>query len=76
MLYDFYEREFGVSVMNFEERLRAVSADAHTASILGCPVNTPVLEIERTGFTYENRPVELRVSLCETRSHYYLHPRR
>lgn len=75
MLYDFYEQEFGVSVMNFEERLRAVAADRQTARVLGCATGTPLLEIERTGYTYNDAPVELRISYCETRSHYYLHSR-
>lgn len=73
MLYDFYEQEFGVSVMNFEERLRAIGADQATAQILGCALDAPLLEIERTSYNYENHPVELRISVCETGSHYYLH---
>jgi len=75
MLYDFYEQEFGVSVMNFEERLRAVGASQTAARILDCSPGEPLLEIERTSYTYEDHPVELRISVCETRSHYYLHPR-
>jgi GntR family transcriptional regulator len=76
MLYDFYEKAFGVSVMNFEERVRAVNATTAQSRVIGCAPGAAVLEIERTSYSYSDVPVELRISLCETRRHYYLHPRR
>jgi GntR family transcriptional regulator len=76
LLYEFYDQEFGVSVMNFEERIRAIKASKEDAAIIGCKIGTPLLEIERTAYSYENVPVEIRVTRCETSDRYYLHPRR
>ena len=45
LLYEFYEQEFGVSVMNFEERLRAVKATRYDTKIIGCATGSPLLEI-------------------------------
>ena len=75
MLYDFYEQEFGITVMNFEERLRSVGANRSAAGVIACALGAPLLEIERTGYSYNDVPVELRITLCETRSHYYFRAR-
>lgn len=75
LLYEFYEQEFGVSIMNFEERLRAIKAGKSAAKVMGCPVDHALLEIERTSYGFDDSPVELRITLCETSRHHYLHPR-
>ena len=71
MLYELYEKEFGTTIHSAEEQLRAVAASEHDASLLDIAPATPLLEIERIAKTLDNTPVELRVSRCITRKHYY-----
>ncbi|MBK9609425.1 MAG: GntR family transcriptional regulator [Betaproteobacteria bacterium] len=76
LLYEFYEQEFGVSVMNFDERIRAVAATKADSELIDCAPGCALLEIERTAYGYDGTPVEFRISRCETRRRYYLHSRR
>lgn len=71
MLYELYEKKFGITIHNAEEQLRAVSASERDASLLGLQAGAPLLEIERIAKTLDNTPVELRVSRCITRNHHY-----
>lgn len=71
-MYGLFEREFGVHMRKAEERLRAVSADAHVARILKVPTGSPLLAVDRLTFTYGERPVEVRRGLCTTRRHHYM----
>jgi GntR family transcriptional regulator len=68
-IYNLYQEAFGVSVVRTSERLRAVVADAETAALLGLVPNAPLLQIRRLALTYNDVPVELRVSLVNT-AHY------
>jgi GntR family transcriptional regulator len=71
MLYSMYETRFGVRVLAAEECLRAVAALPPVAAALQLPPATPVLQIERTAFTYRREPAELRSCYCDTRLHHY-----
>ena len=71
MLYELYEKKFGITIHNAEEQLRAVAASDREASLLGLQTGTPLLEIERVAKTLDNTPVELRISRCITRNHHY-----
>lgn len=71
-LYELYEGRFGVTIVRAEERLRAVEAPAEAAGFLGLAPGAPLLEIDRVAFALDGRPAEWRVSLCDTRHHYYL----
>ncbi len=70
-LYELYETRFGITIHRAEERLRAVAATDHDASLLGLEAGTPLLEIERTALTLDGTPVELRISRCSTSRHHY-----
>jgi len=70
-LYSLFESEFGVRMINAEERLRAVPADEQSAALLGVRVGEPLLLVERTAYTYGNKPVEWRRGLYCTHNHYY-----
>ena len=70
-MYGFFETEFGVRMLRAEEKVRAVSADAATAALLGIATRTPLLAVDRVTFTYADRPVEVRRGLCATRRHHY-----
>jgi GntR family transcriptional regulator len=71
-LYELYERRYEVTVARAEERLTAKSAEPIVAELLGIAESTPLLEIDRTAFSLDGGPVEWRLSLCETTTHYYL----
>lgn len=70
-LYSLFESDFGVRMINAEEHLRAVAADAQSAELLGVGSGDPLLLVERTAYTYGNKPVEWRRGLYCTRHHYY-----
>ena len=70
-LYSLFEGDYGVRMIRAEERLRAVAADAHSAGLLGLDEGEPLLLVERTAFTYGNKPVEWRRGLYCTKHHHY-----
>jgi len=51
--------------------LSAALADRSSAKLLGIPAGSPLLRIKRTALTYQNVPVELRISLVNTAEHEY-----
>jgi len=71
MLYSMYETGFGVRILHADEQLKAVAAPKEAAAALDLPNGTPVLQIERVAFTYEEDPAELRRSWNDTREHHY-----
>ncbi|MBP0495993.1 GntR family transcriptional regulator [Pararoseomonas indoligenes] len=70
-IYVHYRNAHGIIVVQAEENLSATAATEADAAILGCPVGTPLLLIERVTFDAAGRPVELRVSRLDTRAHRY-----
>ena len=42
-----------------------------SADLLGLPLGTPLLSVERLSFTYGDKPVELRRGLYNTEQHFY-----
>ena len=71
-MYGYFETQFGVRMLNAQERLKAVAADADVAAALHVAAGTPVLAVERVAFTFGGRPVEYRRGLCKTQSHHYV----
>jgi GntR family transcriptional regulator len=71
-MYSFFETQFGVRMLKAQEKLRAVSADAINAAILGVRTGEPLLAVDRVTRTYGDRPVEWRRGLCITRHHSYV----
>lgn len=71
-IYALYQSKFGINVIRAEERLRARLCDADTAAALQVKTGDPVLEIQRIAYTFNNVPVETRVSRVNTARHEYL----
>lgn len=71
MLYELYEKKFGITVHSAEEQLRAVAASTKDAALLDVAPGAPLLEIERVALTLGRTPIELRISRCITDRHYY-----
>jgi GntR family transcriptional regulator len=70
-LYNTYAERFGVTIAGGNEILKAVSASAEDARDLGVSVGAPLLLIDRVATSIEGRPMEWRVSLCETSTMHY-----
>jgi len=72
-IYQFYQSEYGITVVRALERARAAAADRHAARALGLAPGAPVLQVRRTALTFGDRPVEYRVSTLDTAVHDYVH---
>jgi GntR family transcriptional regulator len=70
-IYNLYQDAFGISVVRTRERLRAVAADAQAARLLKVSPKAPLLRIARVAFSYQDVPVECRVSMVNTEAHEY-----
>jgi len=70
-LYELYETKYGITIHSADEKLRAIAASKHDAQLLGLDTATPLLEIERVALTIDKTPVELRITRCATKNHYY-----
>lgn len=71
-LYSLYESRYGVSVARASEWLSARGANQYTSEQLKIENGAPILTIRRLAYTLSHRPVELRVSHCNTENHHYL----
>lgn len=70
-LYTLFEGDFGVRMISAEEHLRAIAADSYSAGMLNVMVGEPLLLVERTAYSYGNKPVEWRRGLYCTQHHFY-----
>jgi GntR family transcriptional regulator len=70
-MYALFETEFGVRMVRAEEKIRAVLPDEEQCALLKIGAQTPLLSVERTAFTYNDAPMELRRGLYLTNTHYY-----
>ncbi len=69
--YAMFELDFGIRMVRAEEKIRAVCADQEQATLLRVPTNEPLLSVERTAYTYNDTPMELRRGLYRTDTHHY-----
>jgi GntR family transcriptional regulator len=70
-MYVIYQEKFGIDIVRVIERLTAVAATVEEAERLELKVGTPLLEIPRVATDVGGRPVELRISRCDTRRSRY-----
>ncbi len=70
-MYALFETEFGVRMVRAEEKIRAVLPDEEQCALLTIKSKTALLSVERTAFTYNDAPMELRRGLYRTDTHYY-----
>lgn len=70
-MYALFETEFGVRMVKAIEKIRALRANLLHSSLLKIELNTPLLSIERTAFTYNDMPMELRRGYYLTDTHHY-----
>ena len=70
-MYALFESEFGVCMVRAEEKIRAVLPDAEQCALLKIGSQTPLLRVDRTAYTYNDTPMEMRRGLYLTDTHYY-----
>jgi GntR family transcriptional regulator len=71
-IYGLYQARYGINVIRISERLSAANPPARIAALLGMRVTHPALVIKRVAYTYNDLPVERRVSWVNTENHEYL----
>ncbi len=71
-IYGLYQARYGINVVRISERLSAANPAARVAGLLGLKAGTPALMIKRVAYTYNDSPVEYRVSWVNTQDHEYL----
>jgi GntR family transcriptional regulator len=70
-MYALFETEFGVRMVRAVEKIRAILPDAEQRALLNIKTPTPLLSVERTAFTYNDLPMEMRRGIYLTDTHYY-----
>lgn len=68
-LYQFYQADFGLTVLRARERARAGAVDRHVARLLALAPGQPVLLVRRTALGLDDRPIEHRISIINTAQH-------
>jgi GntR family transcriptional regulator len=70
-MYALFETEFGVRMVRAEEKIRALAAVEPATELLNVKAGEPLLSVERTAYTYNDLPMELRRGLYRTDTHHY-----
>jgi GntR family transcriptional regulator len=71
-IYGLYQARYGITVTRISERLSAGHPPARAAALLRLSTGAPALAIKRVAYTYDDTPVEYRVSWVNTERHEYL----
>jgi GntR family transcriptional regulator len=71
-LYNFYQDAFGINVVGTDERVRVAKATELESEVLALPAGAPVLEVERIAYSYNQKPVEYRISHVNTEEYEYV----
>lgn len=71
-IYGLYQARYGINVIRISERLSAANPPRPIATLIECRPQTPALVIKRVAYTYNDMPVEYRVSWVNTEAHEYL----
>ena len=71
-IYGLYQARYGITVVRSSERLSAAHPPSRAATLLGIDTETPALAIKRVAYSYNDTPVEYRVSWVNTERHEYL----
>lgn len=71
-LYDHFQRTYGVTVIGGEERLEPMIAKQREAGWLKVDEGTPLLRLDRLTFSFNEQPIEWRISHCVLLGAHYL----
>ncbi len=70
-MYSMFESAYGIQILQVAEQIKAVAALGEPARLLGVPPGSPLLSIDRVSYTYGDKPVEVRRTLCNTKEYSY-----
>ncbi|MDX3893819.1 GntR family transcriptional regulator [Pusillimonas sp.] len=70
-LYNLYQVAYGINVVRIEEGVQACIAEGEQARRLGVEPGLPLLQVRRVAYSYNDQPVEYRVSHIDSRHHEY-----
>ena len=70
-MYALFETEFSVHMVRAVEKIRAILPDDEQCTLLKIERNTPLLSVDRTAYTYQDVPMEMRRGLYLTDTHFY-----
>jgi GntR family transcriptional regulator len=71
-LYQHYQDAYAIAIHRVEEALRAVTAGPRDAELLGLTPGQPLLEIDRVAISLDGKPVEWRITRCDTQDTRYV----
>lgn len=71
-LYNLYQTQYGLNIIRIEERVRAALSDKKLSKLLNIEPGTPLLQIHRVAFSYNDQPVEYRISYVNTQHYEYV----
>jgi GntR family transcriptional regulator len=71
-IYNLFQNKFNVFITHTSERIKATLVDKKISQMLGIEMGTPILKIERLGYTYHDEIVELRTSYVNTTEVEYI----
>ncbi len=71
-IYELYQTDFGVTVVDAEERVRAEPLNPRSAALLGLAEGSAVLRIDRVARSFAQKPAEFRVSMVDSRDFDYV----
>jgi GntR family transcriptional regulator len=63
-LYDHFQKAYAVTITGGEEKLDAVIAADREAEWLGVEQGAPLLRLDRLAYSFDQAPIEWRLSLC------------
>jgi GntR family transcriptional regulator len=70
-LYGAYQKLFGITVLRTEDRIRAAIASPSTCRQLDLPTGSPVLQMQRISYTFDDIVIELRTMDISTQAHHF-----
>ena len=71
-IYNLFQNKFNVFITHTSERIKATSVNKKISQMLGIEMGTPILKIERLGYTFHDEIVELRTSYVNTTEVEYI----
>ncbi|HEY4317583.1 MAG TPA: GntR family transcriptional regulator [Herbaspirillum sp.] len=70
-LYSQYQNDYGVNIVRIEEGVRATLASPEHAKLLHIEPGAPLLQVHRVAYSFNDQPVEYRISHVNTEHHQY-----
>ena len=65
-IYNLFQNKFNVFITHTSERIKATLVEKKISQMLDIEMGTPILRIERLGYSYHDEIVELRTSYVDT----------